>query len=108
MHGVAPHMCVKQARPLLDRGVGGRSPGFLFSAAIAAALATPAGHCPTRPNGNGTVRSGGRTAELMKGGRLAMRIKTPMLAIFAAFTLTGSALAQDLGPQVKKLADGVY
>jgi cyclase len=31
-----------------------------------------------------------------------------MLAIFAAFTLTGSALAQDLGPQVKKLADGVY
>ena len=37
-----------------------------------------------------------------------MRIKTPMLAIFAAFTLTGSALAQDLGPQVKKLADGVY
>jgi cyclase len=37
-----------------------------------------------------------------------MRIKTGMLAIFAAFALTGSVLAQDLGPQVKKLADGVY
>ena len=30
------------------------------------------------------------------------------LTIFAGFALVGSALAQDLGPQVKKLADGVY
>jgi cyclase len=30
------------------------------------------------------------------------------LAIFAGFTLVGSAFAQDLGPQVQKLADGVY
>jgi cyclase len=37
-----------------------------------------------------------------------MRIKSGALAIFAAFALAGSALAQDLGPQVKKLADGVY
>jgi cyclase len=31
-----------------------------------------------------------------------------MLAIVATFALAGPALAQDLGPQVKKLADGVY
>ncbi|HEY4408144.1 MAG TPA: MBL fold metallo-hydrolase [Xanthobacteraceae bacterium] len=31
-----------------------------------------------------------------------------MLAIFASLSLTGSALAQDLGPQVKKIADGIY
>src|SRR5437763_16082724 len=37
-----------------------------------------------------------------------MRIKVATLAVAAAFVLTGSALAQDLGPQVKKLADGVY
>ena len=30
------------------------------------------------------------------------------LTIFAGFALVGSALAQDLGPQVRKLADGVY
>jgi hypothetical protein len=30
MHGVAPHMCDRGASPLLDRGAGGRSPGFLF------------------------------------------------------------------------------
>src|SRR5438477_5216737 len=30
------------------------------------------------------------------------------LAIFAACTFIGAAGAQDLGPQVKKLADGVY
>src|SRR4029077_3595013 len=30
MHGVAPHMCGRGASPLLDRGAGGRSPGFLF------------------------------------------------------------------------------
>lgn len=31
-----------------------------------------------------------------------------MLAIVASAVVTGSALAQDLGPRVKKLADGVY
>ena len=30
------------------------------------------------------------------------------LAIFAGFALVGPAFAQDLGPQVRKLADGVY
>jgi cyclase len=29
-------------------------------------------------------------------------------AIFAAFAFVGSAFAQDLGPQVKKLSDGIY
>jgi cyclase len=33
---------------------------------------------------------------------------TGTLAILAGILFTGSALAQDLGPQVKKLADGVY
>ena len=33
---------------------------------------------------------------------------TGTLAIFAGFAFVGSAFAQDLGPQVKKLADGVY
>ena len=37
-----------------------------------------------------------------------MRINAATLAIFAAIALTGSALAQDLGPRVQKLADGVY
>jgi cyclase len=39
----------------------------------------------------------------------AMRIKvTGMLAIFASLAWTGAASAQDLGPQVKKIADGIY
>jgi hypothetical protein len=29
MHGVAPLMCDQVGRPLLDRGAGGRSPGYL-------------------------------------------------------------------------------
>ena len=38
-----------------------------------------------------------------------MKIKTTgMLALFASCVFVGSAFAQDLGPQVKKLADGVY
>jgi cyclase len=37
-----------------------------------------------------------------------MRLKAGVLTIFAALVLTGSAFAQDLGPRVKKLADGVY
>src|SRR5215475_11462196 len=37
-----------------------------------------------------------------------MRTNAPSLAIVAAFALSGYALAQDLGPRVQKLADGVY
>jgi cyclase len=38
-----------------------------------------------------------------------MKIKMAgTLAIFAGFAFIGSALAQDLGPQVRKLSDGVY
>src|SRR5258708_22298191 len=37
-----------------------------------------------------------------------MRWNSALLAIVASIVLTGSALAQDLGPRVKKLADGVY
>ena len=38
-----------------------------------------------------------------------MRTKTAgALAIFASCTFIGAAGAQDLGPQVQKLADGVY
>src|SRR5580693_10794577 len=37
-----------------------------------------------------------------------MKIKAGLLAIFAVIALAGSAFAQDLGPQVQKLADGVY
>jgi len=37
-----------------------------------------------------------------------MRTFSAILAIVASIVLTGSALAQDLGPRVKKLADGVY
>src|SRR5712671_5028366 len=37
-----------------------------------------------------------------------MIIKSAMLAIVASLVVTGSAFAQDLGPRVKKLADGVY
>jgi len=37
-----------------------------------------------------------------------MRIDAGILAVFASFALTGSGFAQDLGPQVKKLADGAY
>src|SRR5258705_11242294 len=35
-------------------------------------------------------------------------MKSAMLAFVASIVLTGSLLAQDLGPRVKKLADGVY
>jgi len=37
-----------------------------------------------------------------------MKIKAGLLAIFAVIALAGSAFAQDLGPRVQKLADGVY
>ena len=38
-----------------------------------------------------------------------MRLKAAgTLALFAGFVFAGSAFAQDLGPQVRKLADGVY
>ena len=39
--------------------------------------------------------------------RLA-NMKSAILAIVASIVVTGAALAQDLGPRVKKLADGVY
>ena len=37
-----------------------------------------------------------------------MKTKTAILAIVTAFALSGAAFAQDLGPRVQKLADGVY
>jgi len=37
-----------------------------------------------------------------------MTIKSAVLAIVASLVFTGSARPQDLGPRVKKLADGVY
>jgi cyclase len=40
--------------------------------------------------------------------REAMTLKAVTLTIFACLTVTGAAFAQDLGPRVKKLADGVY
>ena len=30
MHGVAPRLCDQIDRPLLGRGAGGRTPGFLY------------------------------------------------------------------------------
>jgi hypothetical protein len=38
---------------------------------------------------------------------MSIKVAAP-LAIAASFGFAGSALAQDLGPQVKKFADGVY
>jgi cyclase len=44
-----------------------------------------------------------------KQGVKAMKIRaTGMLAIFACFVFLSSAFAQDLGPQVRKLGDGIY
>jgi cyclase len=41
--------------------------------------------------------------------RINMRIKLAvLLAILAGFAMAGSAFAQDLGPQIEKLTDGVY
>ena len=37
-----------------------------------------------------------------------MKIRAAALAIVASFMLAGSALSQDLGPQIRKLADGIY
>ena len=37
-----------------------------------------------------------------------MKITSALLALAAAIVVTGTAFAQDLGPRVKKLADGVY
>src|SRR6516165_3948147 len=35
MHGVAPQMCGREASPLLGRGAGGRSPGYLMPPRLA-------------------------------------------------------------------------
>jgi len=37
-----------------------------------------------------------------------MKIRAAALAIVASFMLVGSAFSQDLGPQIRKLADGIY
>jgi cyclase len=37
-----------------------------------------------------------------------MKIKAAAFAIVASFMLVGSAFSQDLGPQIRKLADGIY
>jgi cyclase len=37
-----------------------------------------------------------------------MKIRAAALAIVASFMLVGSALSQDLGPQIRKLTDGIY
>jgi cyclase len=37
-----------------------------------------------------------------------MKIKAAVLSIFASFMLVGSAFSQDLGPQIRKLGDGIY
>jgi hypothetical protein len=42
MHGVAPHMCGQVGHPLLDRGAGGRSPGYLAKDSHQAMTITPA------------------------------------------------------------------
>src|SRR5262249_37140416 len=51
-------------------------------------------------------RSGG-TSRPFEEDTMTVRVAAA-LAIAATFALAGSAVAQDLGPQVKKLADGVY
>jgi hypothetical protein len=38
MHGVAPRMCGQVGRPLLGRGAGGRSPGYLPAERLAVGL----------------------------------------------------------------------
>jgi cyclase len=37
-----------------------------------------------------------------------MKIRAAALAIVASFMLVGSAFSQDLGPQIRKLGDGIY
>jgi hypothetical protein len=48
MHGVAPQMCGRVASPLLGRGAGGRSPGFLMPPRLAARVQTPGFLMPSR------------------------------------------------------------
>jgi cyclase len=51
----------------------------------------------------------GRAAQAARfKGRTVMTMKAGTFAVAAAFAFSGSAFAQDLGPQVRKLADGVY
>src|SRR5262249_2073025 len=56
-----------------------------------------------------SCRNGSGGDRQSQTGREAMKIRaTGMLAIFAWFAFLSSALAQDLGPQVRKLGDGIY
>src|SRR6266446_3354463 len=48
MHGVAPQMCGRVASPLLGRGAGGRSPGYLMPPRLAARVQTPGFLMPSR------------------------------------------------------------
>src|SRR5262249_56979322 len=45
MHGVAPQMCGRVANPLLGRGAGGRSPGYLMPPRLAAWAQNAASTC---------------------------------------------------------------
>src|SRR5260370_27057643 len=67
---------------------------------------TPLGQAWASPLGPAICGRGGDIAVFKR--EEVMRTKTAALAIFAACTFIGAAGAQDLGPQVKKLAAGVY
>src|ERR1700682_2737936 len=69
---------------------------------------------PLKPGADGIHwrrQIGAASAANPTGGNQAMRtmkITSALLALAAAIVVTGTAFAQDLGPRVKKLADGVY
>src|SRR5262249_50633986 len=57
---------------------------------------------------NRLATAGGEVRRVNQGGHVAMPTRpAAALAIFAALTFSTSASAQDLGPNVRKLADGV-
>src|SRR5262249_56082205 len=53
-------------------------------------------------------RYSGRTASIQREDTSTMKLSPTLLSLMALVAFGGSALAQDLGPRVKKLADGVY
>src|SRR4051812_40301447 len=58
---------------------------------------------------NRLAATGGEVRHINQGGYVAMQARAATaLAIFASLTFASSAFAQDLGPNVRKLADGVY